>query len=75
MTVVEDYGLGKLGSSLDDKLVTVQRFLAANKPRQACENLASFTAQVTSQSGKGLSTDQAATLSSSAIRIENVIGC
>jgi hypothetical protein len=72
---LDGFGLGKLGTSLHDKLVTVQRLLAANKPQQACDNLMSFVAQVQSETGKGLSGDQASFLSGAAIRIANVIGC
>jgi uncharacterized delta-60 repeat protein len=67
--------LGKLGTSLHDKLVTVQSFLTANKPHQACASLADFIAQVNGQAGKGLTASQASYLSGSATRIENVIGC
>jgi HYR domain len=72
---VDGFNLGKLGASLDDKLVTVEHFLAANKPQQACENLASFYSQVQSQSGKGLTVSQASDLAGSASQIMNVIGC
>ena len=71
--LVASYDLGKLGTSLHDKLVTVQRFLAAGKPRQAEENLASFIAQVEAQRGKGLTVEQADALSSAALRIMDVI--
>jgi HYR domain/FIMAH domain len=72
---LDGFNLGKLGASLDDKLVTVEHFLAANKPQQACENLMSFYSQVQSQSGKGLTVDEASYLAGAAKRIENVIGC
>ena len=72
---LDSFALGKLGTSLHDKLVTVQSFLTANKPHQACANLADFIAQVNSQAGKGLTASQASYLGRSAIRIENVIGC
>jgi len=74
IAVVDGYQLGKLGSSLHDKLVTVQRFLAAGKPQQAMENLASFISQVDAQRGKGLTPSQADALTSAAQRITNVIG-
>jgi probable HAF family extracellular repeat protein len=74
-TNLDSYNLGKLGTSLHDKLVTVQRFLAANKPQQACASLADFYSEVQSQSGKGLSVSQAFDLAGSASRIMNVIGC
>ena len=73
IALVDGYQLGKLGTSLHDKLVTVQRFLAAGKPRQAEENLESFIAQVNSQAGKGLTQAQAAALRTAAQRIIDVI--
>jgi len=69
------FNLAKLGTSLDDKLTAAQRFLAANKPQQACGSLSDFSSQVQSQSGKGLTVGQASYLAGSAARIENVIGC
>ena len=72
---VDGYSLSKLGTSLDDKLATAQRFLGADKPQQACENLSSFLSQVSSQSGKGLTVSQVTYLTSAANRIKNVIGC
>ena len=73
LVLVDSYGLGKLGSSLHDKLVTVQRFLAAGKNRQAEDNLASFIAQVDAQRGKGLTEAQADALTTAALRILDVI--
>jgi WD40 repeat protein len=73
IALVESYGLGKLGTSLRDKLVTVQRFLAAGKPRQAEENLATFISQVEAQRGKGLTAGQADALLTAARRISDVI--
>jgi hypothetical protein len=72
---LDGFSLGKLGTSLHDKLITVNRFLEANKPQQACENLWSFISQVESQSGKGLTVGQASDLTGSASLIMNVIGC
>lgn len=73
LTLVDSFGLGKLGTSLHDKLVTVQRFLAAGKPRQAEDNLEAFINQVETQRGKGLSQEQADALESAAQRIMDVI--
>ena len=73
LALVDSYGLGKLGTSLHDKVVTVQRFLAADKNRQAEDNLASFIAQVDAQRGKGLTSTQADALKDAALRIINVI--
>jgi hypothetical protein len=72
---IDGYGLGKLGTSLDDKLATVSRGLAANKTQQACSSLSDFLSQVRSQSGKGLTAGQAAYLTGSANQIATVIGC
>ena len=74
IAAVDGYHLDKLGSSLRDKLVTVQRFLAAGKPLQARDNLAAFVSQVESQRGKGLTDAQADALKSAAQQIANVIG-
>jgi len=71
--LVDSYQLGKLGTSLHDKLVTVQRFLAAGKPRQAEDNLEAFIAQVEAQRGKGLTQEQADALETAAQRIIDVI--
>lgn len=73
LALVDSYQLDKLGTSLQDKLVTVQQFLAAGKPRQAEENLAAFVAQVTAQRGKALTEEQADALETAALRIIDVI--
>ena len=52
LVAVDGYDLGKLGTSLHDKLVTVQRMLGADKLRQACDNLGSFLNQVMSQKAR-----------------------
>jgi sugar lactone lactonase YvrE len=72
---LDGFGLVKLGTSLHDKLVDAQRFLAANKAQGACENLLGFVAEAASQAGKALTVDQASSLTGSAIRIEKVIAC
>ena len=73
--LVKSYKLGTLGTSLTDKLVTVQRMLANGKSKQACENLDSFLSQVKAQKGKGLTVDQAKALTDGARAIKDVIGC
>jgi sugar lactone lactonase YvrE len=73
--ILDGFNLAKLGTSLHDKLVAAQGFLAANKSHQACASLADFYSQAQSQSGKGLTMSQASYLSGSASRITNVIGC
>jgi len=73
LALVDSYQLGKLGTSLHDKLVTVLRFLDSEKPRQAEDNLAAFIAQVDAQRGKGLTQEQADALETAAQRIIDVI--
>jgi alpha-D-ribose 1-methylphosphonate 5-triphosphate synthase subunit PhnG len=73
--VVDSYNLRLLGTALHDKLVKVQEFLAANKPKRACEKLDSFLAQVKEQRGKRISVEQADRLTLDARRIKAVIGC
>jgi hypothetical protein len=63
------------GSSLLDKLASVQRFLDAGKTRQACENLSSFKSQVNAQKGKTLTPQQATELLNRATRIATLLGC
>ena len=73
--VVESYNLGKLGTSLTDKLTTAQRKLEANKTNQACDSLDAFINQVQAQSGKGLTIGRAAELAAGAEAIKTAIGC
>ena len=74
IATVNAYNLTKLGTSLTDKLGTAQRMLDAGKPKQAVENLNALISQVESQTGKGLTTDQANQLTTYANRIKTVIG-
>ena len=60
--LVGSWNLGKLGTSLSDKLEAARKFIAANKLSQACDNLNSFLNQVNAQTGKGLTIDQATEL-------------
>ena len=78
--IVGSYDLGRLGKSLTDRLVTVQRLLDTSKKlnrREVCKNLDSFLREVKDQTGKkkGLTTEQAAGLTIRAERIKAVIGC
>jgi len=75
IALVDSYQLDKLGTSLHDKLVTVQRMLANDKPKQACENLDNFLNQVRTQTGKGLTVAQADELTARAQRVRDEIGC
>ena len=72
---VDALALGRLGSSLHDKLVTVERMLEANKSRQACAALESFTNQVEAQTDKGLTIEQAAELERKGADLAAAIGC
>ena len=74
IALVKSYSLGKLGTSLTDKLVTVQSMLAANKRNQAIETLDSFISQVKAQKGKGLTIEQATELTNRAKDIKSAIG-
>jgi len=74
-SLVDSWNLGRLGTSLGDKLATVRRFLVQNKLRRACKNLSRFLRKVNSQAGKALTTTQAMDLINRARRIKNVIGC
>lgn len=75
IALVDSYNLRLLGAALHDKLVRVQQFLAANKPKRACERLDGFLAQVKEQRGKRLPVEQADRLITDARRIREVIGC
>ena len=74
IALVKSYSLGKLGTSLTDKLVTAQRMLEANKRRQAVETLDSFIHQVNAHKGKGLTIEQARELTNRAQDIKTAIG-
>jgi hypothetical protein len=74
LALVNSYGLDKLGASLDDKLTAVSTLIAAGKPGEAAENLSAFIAQVNAQSGKALTTSQAAALTDAATRIQHLLG-
>jgi hypothetical protein len=73
IALVNSYGLGKLGASLTDKLITVQRMLEANKRNQAIETVDSFISQVKAQKGKGLTIQQATELTNRAQEIRSAI--
>jgi hypothetical protein len=73
IALVQSYELGKLGTSLTDKLATVKRMLDAGKPTQAVENLNTFIKQVKSQDGKELTPDQATALTRAASDIRTAI--
>jgi hypothetical protein len=74
IALVDSYEVA-VGSSLHDKLISAQRALDANRPKQACDALRAFDNQVAAQSGKALTPLQAASLASGAAAIKRVIGC
>jgi hypothetical protein len=73
--LLQRWNLGRLGTSLTDKLNTAQRFNAGGKSKQACETLASLLREVNAQAGKGLTVEQALELTARVTRIRDVIGC
>lgn len=73
IALLDGYGLDRLGTSLRDKLSTVQRLLAAGKPQQAQDNLEAFIAQVDAQRGKGMTGEQADALETAGQRILDLI--
>ena len=62
-------------NSLDEKLQAAQASLAANHVNQTCRHIDAFTNEVTAQSGKKLTVDQANQLLTQANFIENSLGC
>ena len=75
IALVESYNLDTLGASLTAKLANVQRLLEAGKPTPACQILDAFVDEVEAQTGKSLTSEQAAELIAAAERIRDVIGC
>ena len=73
--LLASWDLGKLGTSLTDKLRKAKLFNAQGKFSQACETLATVLNQVSAQNGKGLTVDQALDLTARVTRIRQVIGC
>jgi hypothetical protein len=74
INLVESWNLGKLGSSVIDKLVTARKFNEAGKTKQANDTLNGLLNQIASQSGKGLTTEQADGLIARVTRIQHVLG-
>ena len=75
LALVESYDVRTLGTSLQDKLASVQKLIADGKSARACDVLASFLSQVSAQRGKGLTAGQADALATDARRIRAVLGC
>ena len=63
------------GTSLADKVASVQSDLAANDTGDACGTLNAFINEVNAQTGKHIKADMAASLIEAAHRIEAVIPC
>jgi hypothetical protein len=62
-------------TSLDAKLNVVLAGLSAGDTASTCSGLNDFINQVTAQSGKKLTADQASTLITAARRIQTLVGC
>lgn len=63
------------GTGLADKVASVQSYLSSGDTADACGTLGAFIDEVKAQSGKSISASTAATLISTAQRIEALIGC
>jgi hypothetical protein len=74
LDLVDSQELGS-GTSLHDKLVQALTQLRHGDVVGTCDTLNAFLNSVRAQSGKSLTVEQAAQLTSDALRIEGVIGC
>jgi hypothetical protein len=63
------------GSSLADKIASVQSYLARGDTRDACGSLSAFLHEIAAQSGKSIPVANATTLMAAAQQIETVIPC
>jgi hypothetical protein len=72
--LTEVAGVGP-GTSVADKVVQAQSYVAAGDVSDACSKLAAFINEVTAQTGKTIPPAQAAMLTASANRIRNVLDC
>ncbi len=63
------------GSSLADKITTIEGYVAANDNTDACGTLGAFVNEVKAQKGKKLTTAQAASFTAQAQAIEATLGC
>ena len=77
INLVDSFHLSPQGiqTSFDSQLQAVQADLTAHDTAQACSDLTTFISHVNAQSGKKLTTDQAAQLIAAAQRIQGVLGC
>ena len=72
LTAVTNVGAG---TSLADKVKQIKQDVAANDTTGACQGLSAFIAQVNAQTGKKLSTAQAASLTTEARSIKTILDC
>jgi HYR domain len=63
------------GTSLADKVKQAQSYLAAHDVPDACSTLTALINELKAQSGKTISSGQAATLITTVNRIRTVLGC
>jgi secreted trypsin-like serine protease len=63
------------GTSLGDKVVSIQSYLAAGKTADVCSGLGSFINEVKAQTGKKVGVGLAAAFTSEAKNILSVVGC
>jgi Bacterial Ig domain/HYR domain len=65
----------QVASRLDGELADVEKQLDAGRQNAVCGGLAEFVADVNRESGKRLTSDQAARLAGDAVRVRSVVGC
>ena len=75
ISLMDSFNLQRSGANLSDKLERALKFAAADQPAQACTMVTTFLNQVRVQSGKSLTADQAAELTTHVFRIRTVMGC
>jgi hypothetical protein len=63
------------GTSLADKITTIEGYVAANDNADACSTLGAFIHQVNTQTPSKITTAQAASFISQAQAIETTLGC
>lgn len=73
--MVDGFGLSTLGKSLTLRLVAMERMLTNGGVRDACLALNGFMNEVAAQSGRGLSEQQAAELTTLAGEVGAALGC
>jgi hypothetical protein len=63
------------GTSFADKITQAQNYVAANDTPDACGTLAAFINQVNAQTGKTITTAQAASFIAQATSVQAALGC